>query len=181
MPVFKMGEFLMWTAIGTIVGAFIGFLGNVFVTRKHKKDMYKDVADEVNAKIGIPQNKTLSGQHDEIREDIGRGDQASLTAQNNAICGMIDRVSETVTAIDRRAGEEKSAREAREQLLEPAQLRMKDALDEILAMSHNWENLIAENAVLKRENTALRTQIQDLSKGHATSRDAREKDDGLEL
>ena len=157
--------------IVAIVGLIGTMIGNIIVNFKGWKASEKMIGNSrsnktITAMLGNDgaDRVSLSDEHKELKKELetttnylNMSFQEFQTRTEN----LIKPNNELLIRIDEREKNAEALRKMREDLLVPSQMAIKDSIDNLTAMSDNWQKNNAELILAKKENQELRLELVD--------------------
>lgn len=138
------GDILMETVIASLItgifGVIVVLITNVFTNRRGY--------DKIDSKIGVMSNTTLSGQHQDINENIKQSEaniKGNIIEKTSSIHSKVDSINNLMIKSEGR--------------YESLNLDQREIRNNVSKLVSDWEKLIIENNNLRMENHKLRDKI----------------------
>ncbi|SCG83677.1 hypothetical protein DW1_2111 [Proteiniborus sp. DW1] len=138
------GDILMETVIASLItgifGVIVVLITNVFTNRRGY--------DKIDSKIGTMNNTTLSGQHEDINENIKQSEaniKGNIIEKTSSIYSRVDNINNLMIKSEGR--------------YENLNLDQREIRNNVSKLVSDWEKLIIENNNLRMENHKLRDKI----------------------
>lgn len=162
--------------IVAIIGLIGSIIGNVIVNLRGWKSSEKMIGSSssnktLTAMLGNDgaDRVSLSDEHKQIENEISTAKEAIKSADNNLALQfkefkekterLILPNKELLIRIDEREKSAEKTRKMREELLTPTQMAIKNSIDNLTAMSDNWQKLNADLANCKDELYQLKLNL----------------------
>lgn len=138
------GNILMETIIASLItgifGVIVVLITNVFTNKRGY--------DKIDSKIGEMNNTTLSGQHEDINENIKQSEaniKDNIIEKTSSIYSRVDSINNLMIKNEGR--------------YENLNLDQREIRNNVSKLVSDWEKLIIENNNLRMENHKLRDKI----------------------